>query len=98
MTTTLPTAPSISAAGDTLHRILSAAPAAPDGDGGFSWGTLLLFVGGAFLLAVVSGLGILARMRDRRHEMRRLEREQARREADATAAPTDPRPDALPGS
>jgi hypothetical protein len=34
-------------------------------DGGFSWGTLLLVIGMFVSLAVVSSLGILARIRDR---------------------------------
>jgi hypothetical protein len=34
-------------------------------DGGFSWGTMLLVVGMFVSLAVVSSLGILARIRDR---------------------------------
>jgi hypothetical protein len=34
-------------------------------DGGFSWGTLLLVIGMFASLAVVSSLGILARIRDR---------------------------------
>jgi len=38
--------------------------------GGFSWGTFLLIAGMMLALAVVSSLGILARMRDRATEMR----------------------------
>jgi|GEM_PF-7114817 len=39
--------------------------------GGFSWGTFLLVVGMFVALAVVSSLGILARMRDRSMKARR---------------------------
>ncbi|GAA2012733.1 hypothetical protein JL107_06130 [Nakamurella flavida] len=74
---------------DAAHVVHGWAAAAPDGGGGFSWGTLLLFIGGAFLLAVVSGLGILARMRDRRHEQRRDERLRLQREEQAAAAVED---------
>ena len=37
-------------------------------EGGFGWGGVLLVVGMVLALAVVSGLGILARMRDRTAE------------------------------
>jgi len=37
-------------------------------EGGFGWGGVLLVVGMVLALAVVSGLGILARMRDRAGE------------------------------
>jgi hypothetical protein len=51
--------------------------AAADAAGGFSWKTLLIFVGAAIMLAFFSSLGIIARMRDRRIEDRR-EAERAR--------------------
>jgi hypothetical protein len=40
-------------------------------DGGFSMGTLLLVLGMFLALALVSSLGILARMRDRRSDVQR---------------------------
>ena len=58
--------------------------AATDAAGGFSWKTLLIFVGAAIMLAFFSSLGIIARMRDRRIEDRQaaeLAREQQRRAA-----------------
>ena len=39
--------------------------------GGFSWGSFLLVLGMFLALAVVSSLGFLARMRDRKVERRR---------------------------
>lgn len=42
------------------------ADAANSGGGGFNLGTLLMFVGGALLLAFVSSIGIIARIRDNR--------------------------------
>ncbi len=49
----------------------TAVMAAADAAGGFSWKTLLTFVGAAVLLAFFSSLGILARIRDRRIEQRK---------------------------
>ncbi len=40
--------------------------------GGFGWGGVLLVMGMVLALAVVSGLGILARMRDRTAERRAI--------------------------
>lgn len=40
-------------------------------DGGFNVRTLLLFIGGAVLLAFFSSLGLIARMRDHRSEERK---------------------------
>lgn len=45
--------------------------AAADAAGGFSWKTLLIFVGAAIMLAFFSSLGIIARIRDRRIEDRK---------------------------
>lgn len=56
--------------------------AAADAGNGFSWKTLLTFVGGAILLAFFSSLGIIARIRERRNEQRKeaqLVREQQQR-------------------
>jgi len=50
--------------------VTSAAAAAPDSGGDFSWGTLLLIVVGFLALAVVSSLGFIARMRDRATDRR----------------------------
>jgi hypothetical protein len=60
------------------HKIMvwqvAAQPGAGSGsgllDGGFSWGTALLVIGMFVSLAVVSSLGIIARMRDRAAERR----------------------------
>ena len=55
----------------TTTAVMSAAVlAAADADG-FSWKTLLTFVGAAILLAFFSSLGIIARLRDRRIEERK---------------------------
>ena len=51
--------------------ISTAVLAAADATGGFSWKTLLTFVGAAILLAFFSSIGILARLRERRIEDRR---------------------------
>lgn len=40
-------------------------------DGGFSIGTLLLFVGGAILLAFFCSIGLIARIREHRIEERK---------------------------
>ena len=45
--------------------------AAADAATGFSWKTLLIFVGAAILLAFFSSIGIIARLRDRRVEERK---------------------------
>lgn len=63
--------------------MLAAAVQATDG-GGFSVGTLLLFVGGAILLAFFCCIGVIARMRENRLEARR----QAKLEASRTQPPT----------
>jgi hypothetical protein len=39
-------------------------------EGGFGWGGVLLVIGMVVALAIVSGLGILARLRDRASERR----------------------------
>jgi hypothetical protein len=68
--------------------------AAADATGGFSWKTLLIFVGAAIMLAFFSSLGIIARMRDRRIEDRR---EAQRASEQQRRAATDQQPGA-PGS
>jgi len=50
---------------------------------GFGWGGILLVVGMVLALAVVSGLGILARIRDRASERKAIET------ADPSAASND---------
>ncbi len=57
-------------------------------DGGFNVGTLLLFVGGALLLAFFCSIGVIARMRENRLEARR----QAARVSSHETAPTDTAP------
>ena len=42
-------------------------------EGGFGWGGVLLVVGMVVALAIVSGLGILARIRDRAADRRAVE-------------------------
>lgn len=42
----------------------------PTGDAGFTWGTLLLFVGGAIMLAFFCSLGLIARLREHKIEQR----------------------------
>lgn len=44
---------------------------AADTDSGFNLGTLLMFVGGAILLAFFCSLGLIARLREHRLEQRR---------------------------
>lgn len=61
--------------------------AAADAAGGFSWQTLLTFVGAAILLAFFSSLGILARLRERRIQDRRDAAERQRRHATGTQRP-----------
>lgn len=68
--------------------------AAVDAGGGFSFKTLLIFVGAAILLAFFSSLGIIARIRDRRIEDRR--EAQRARERQQRAALDQPGSD--PGS
>ncbi|MBM9469038.1 hypothetical protein [Nakamurella leprariae] len=66
--------------------------AAPADDGSFSVGALLLWVLGFLSLGVVSSLGIMARMRDRRAERIRDQHaiEEHRRDRRAAAERTDP--------
>lgn len=71
--------------------------AAADASGGFSWKTLLVFVGAAIMLAFFSSLGIIARIRDRRiedrNEAQRAEGRQRRAVLDqpgSTSGPTGP--------
>lgn len=59
-------------------------------DGGFSWGTLLLVIGMFVSLAVVSSLGILARIRDRAAD-RAAVGNQLSPSADRAAGPGTPR-------
>jgi hypothetical protein len=47
------------------------AAAVTSSDGGFNVGTLLMFVGGAVLLAFFCSIGVIARMRENRLEARR---------------------------
>ena len=61
--------------------MITAVLAAADAAGGFSWKTLLTFVGAAILLAFFSSIGIIARLRDRRIEDRKEAAERQRREA-----------------
>jgi hypothetical protein len=42
-------------------------------EGGFGWGGVLLVIGMVVALAIVSGLGILARLRDRASERKALD-------------------------
>ena len=51
-------------------------------EGGFGWGGVLLVVGMVVALAIVSGLGILARMRDRATDRKAAE-------ATRTSVPSD---------
>ncbi len=60
------------------------------GDGGFNVGTLLLFVGGAIVLAFFSSIGVIARMRENRLEARR----QARQSQPTVSPAGDPPRDA----
>ena len=70
--------------------ITTAALAAADAAGGFSWKTLLTFVGAAILLAFFSSLGIIARLRDRRLEDRRVaQRALERRRRESREQPGD---------
>ena len=57
-----------------MSAILAAAVQATDEGGGISIGTLLLFVGGAILLAFFCSIGVIARMRENRLESRRQEK------------------------
>jgi hypothetical protein len=50
---------------------LLAAVQQTDSSGGFNVGTLLLFIGGAILLAFFCSIGVIARMRENRLEARR---------------------------
>jgi hypothetical protein len=63
--------------------ILAAAVQTTDG-GGINIGTLLLFIGGAILLAFFCCIGVIARMRENRLEARRQEK----RSAPTTQPPT----------
>lgn len=54
--------------------------------GGFSWGMLLMFVGGFAALAAVSSLGFIARLRDRSN----ARRADLARSLSAPTAPRDP--------
>jgi len=45
-----------------------------DTDTGFNFGTFLMFVGGAVLLAFFCSIGIIARMRENRLEARRQQK------------------------
>ncbi len=48
------------------------------GDAGFSLGTLLMFVGGAVLLAFFCSIGLIARLRENKIQERKLQRLQPR--------------------
>lgn len=73
----------------TTSAVLAASAA-----GGFSWKTLLTFVGAAILLAFFSSLGIIARIRDRRIEARREAQQAHERQQRAVLD----HPDNAPGS
>ena len=53
-----------------MRQLISLAETASSTDG-FNLGTLLMFVGGAVLLAFFCSLGLIARIRERRLELRR---------------------------
>jgi len=55
-------------------------------DGGFNLGTLLMFVGGAILLAFFCSIGVIARLREHRLEERKLA-ERASRSSGGPVAP-----------
>ncbi|SDO47931.1 hypothetical protein SAMN04515671_1070 [Nakamurella panacisegetis] len=55
-----------------VNDLARVALAAADDGGGFSIGTLLMYIGGAILLAFFCSLGLIARIRDRRVEQRRV--------------------------
>jgi amino acid transporter len=77
----------------TTAVMTTAVLAAADAAGGFSWKTLLTFVGAAILLAFFSSLGIIARLRDRRMEERkeaRLAQERQQRAEPDQAGPAGP--------
>jgi len=54
---------------------------------GFGWGGVLLVIGMVAALAVVSGLGILARMRDRATERKSVEHSPATRDERRSGTP-----------
>lgn len=54
-----------------MNSGLLAAVQQTDSSGGFNVGTLLLFIGGAILLAFFCSIGVIARMRENRLEARR---------------------------
>ena len=64
--------------------ILATAVQATGGGGEVNIGTLLLFIGGAILLAFFCSIGVIARMRENRLEARRQEK----RSAPTTQPPT----------
>ena len=57
-----------------MSVLLAAAAEATDAGGAVNIGTLLLFIGGAILLAFFCSIGVIARMRENRLERRRQEK------------------------
>jgi len=58
-------------------------------ENGFGWGGALLVIGMVVALAIVSGLGILARLRDRASERQANERKAAEISQSAPRSPSD---------
>jgi cytochrome b len=58
-------------------------------ENGFGWGGALLVIGMVIALAVVSGLGILARLRDRADERQAGQRMAAEVERPAPSSPSN---------
>ena len=56
-------------------------------EGGFGWGGVLLVIGMVIPLAVVSGLGILARMRDRATDRKAVAATRPSARSDGSAQP-----------
>lgn len=72
-----------------MTAMTSMALAQSSGDTGFSFGTLLLFVGGAVLLAFFCSIGLIARMREHKIDQRKEAAAAARKAAAAAASNND---------
>ena len=53
-----------------MRQLISLAVSQATADTGFSFGTLLLFIGGAIMLAFFCSLGLIARIREHKIEQR----------------------------